>query len=161
KGIFDIRIGDTCRDEIGALADSFNVMTRELSETNNSLRNEIRERKQVEGALRTSEESYRDLFENAQDAIYVHDLNGTYLSGNRAAEKLIGYSRDEVIGRNFSKFVAPEYVEIIRANLKKKLEGKGLTSYEIEVRAKDGRKVPVEVSTRLIYEKGIAVAVQG
>ena len=101
------------------------------------------------------------MFDNAQDAIYVHDLNGTYLSGNRAAEKLLGYSRDEVIGKNFSEFVAPEYVERIRANLNKKLEGKGLTAYEIEVRTKDGRSVPVEVSTRLIYEKGTAVAVQG
>ena len=57
--------------------------------------------------------------------------------------------------------MAPEYAERIRANLNKKLDGKGLTAYEIEVRAKDGRSVPVEVSTRLIYENGIAVGVQG
>src|SRR2546426_2257582 len=69
KGNFNLNIEDTSRDEIGGLAHSFNVMTRELAETNMSLRNEISERKQVETALRKSEESYRDLFDNAQDAI--------------------------------------------------------------------------------------------
>jgi two-component system sensor histidine kinase/response regulator len=161
KGNFDVNMRDNSRDELGGLAQSFNIMTRELSETNGSLRNEISERKQVEEALRESEESYRDLFENAQDAIYVHDLNGTYLSGNRAAEKLIGYGRDEVIGRNFSQFVAPEYAERIRTSLNSKLGDKRPTTYEIEILAKGGQRVPIEVSSRLIYERGAPVGVQG
>ena len=161
KGNFDVNIEDRSRDEIGGLACSFNAMTRKLSETNGSLLNEISERKQIEAALRESEESYRDLFENAQDAIYVHDLKGTYISANRAAEKLVGYTRDEIVGKNIINFMAPKYIEQIRANLNKKLEGQGTTAYEIEVLAKDGRSVPVEVSTRLIYENGTAVSVQG
>jgi PAS domain S-box-containing protein len=122
---------------------------------------DISERKQAEAALRESEKSYRDLFENAQDAIYVHDLNGTYISVNQATEKLAGYTRNEIIGKNFSDFMGPEDVERIRANLKSKLEGTGMTAYEVEVRAKGGRTVPVEVSTRLIYQNGTAVGVQG
>jgi PAS domain S-box-containing protein len=121
----------------------------------------ISERKEAEAALRASEESYRDLFDNAQDAIYVHDLKGTYISANRAAEKLSGYTSAEIVGKNIIEFIAPVDVERIRANLGKKLNGGGLTTYEIEMRTKDGRRVPVEVNTRLIYENGTAVAVQG
>jgi PAS domain S-box-containing protein len=122
---------------------------------------DITERKRAEEALRESEERYRDLFDNAQDTIYVHDLNGTYISANRAAEKLVGYTREEILGKNILDFMAPEYAEQVRANLSMRLDGKELTTYEIEVLAKDGRSVPVEVSTRVIYEKGTAVAVQG
>jgi len=146
------------RDEMEA---KVTERTAELAYANETLQSDIAERKQVEEALRQSEESYRDLFENAQDPIYVHTLDGTYISANRAAQHLTGFTRDEIVGKNFADFMAPEFVEQIRANLNKKLDGKGMTTYEIEVQAKDGRRIPVEVSTRLIYENGTAVAVQG
>lgn len=135
--------------------------TIELTTSNASLLTEIGERERVQTALRLSEERFRELFDNAQDAIYVHDLNGNYTSLNRAAEKLIGYTRDEIVGKNFTEFMAPECAELVRTNLRRKVEEQDLTAYEIEVMAKDGRLVPVEVSSRLIFEKGIAVGVQG
>lgn len=42
-------------------------------------------------------EGYRDLFENARDAIYVHDLNGRYTSVNTAGEVLTGFTRAEIL----------------------------------------------------------------
>jgi two-component system, sensor histidine kinase and response regulator len=122
---------------------------------------DLTERKLAEAVLRKSEERYRDLFENAQDAIYVHDLNGVYISANRAAEKLVDYTRNEILGKNIIDFMAPEYADLIRTNLAEKLRGGGITSYEIEVIARGNRRVPVEVSTRLIYEDGKPVSVQG
>jgi PAS domain S-box-containing protein len=121
----------------------------------------IRERKRAEEALRESEERYRELFENARDAIYVHDLDGKYISVNRAAETLSGYTREEILGHNFSEFVALEHIERACDCLLAKLETEGETTYEVEVLAKDGRRVPVEVSSRAIYENGIIVGVQG
>ena len=125
------------------------------------LEERIAERKRAEDALRESEERYRELFENANDALYVHDLGGTYISVNRAAERLSGYTRDEIIGHNFTEFIAPNHIQNVRYNFCTKLAAQGETSYEVDVIAKDGRRVPVEVSSRAIYENGVMVGVQG
>ncbi len=125
------------------------------------LEERISERKRAEEALRESEERYRELFENARDAIYVHDLAGNYTSVNRAAERLSGYPREEILGRNFTDFVVSEHIDQVRDCLLSKLAQSGETSYEVEVKAKDGRRVPVEVSSRAIYENGEIIGIQG
>ena len=111
--------------------------------------------------IRESEERYRELFENAKDAIYVHDLDGTYIKINRAAEELSGYRREEIVGHKFTEFVAEEHIQYVRESLCAKFGEQDETSYEVDVIAKDGRRVPVEVSSRAIYENGVLVGVQG
>lgn len=125
------------------------------------LEERISERKRAEAALRESEERYRELFENARDAIYVHDLAGNYTSVNRAAESISGYTREEILGRNFTDFVVSEHIDQVRDCLFSKLAQNGETSYEVEVIAKDGRRVPIEVSSRAIYENGEIIGIQG
>jgi len=125
------------------------------------LEEHIAERNRAEAALRESEERYRELFENARDAIYVHDLEGKYMRVNRAAEELSGYRREEIVGHSFVEFVAPEYIQQVRKRFCAKLAKQGETTYEFDVIAKDGRRVPVEVSSRAIYENGLMIGVQG
>ncbi|MBA3240111.1 MAG: PAS domain S-box protein, partial [Acidobacteria bacterium] len=149
------------RDEISKLSRAFVALDQKVAERTRALGQEVIAQTRAEAALREEEERYRELFDNAKDAIYVHDLSGTCLSANRAAVKLTGYSLDEIIGTNFTELMAPEHVERMRANLSKKVEENEPTTYEIELRAKDGRIVPIEGSSRLIYEKGVAVSVQG
>ncbi|HEU4874598.1 MAG TPA: PAS domain S-box protein [Pyrinomonadaceae bacterium] len=125
------------------------------------LEERIAERKCAEVALRESEERYRELFENARDAIYVHDLEGNYIRVNRATETLTGYERDEIVGHNFVEFVAAEHIRYVHKSFYAKLAKQGETAFEVDVIAKDGRRVPVEVLSRAIYENGVMVGVQG
>jgi diguanylate cyclase (GGDEF)-like protein/PAS domain S-box-containing protein len=124
---------------------------------------DITERKRGEEALRQSEEKYRDLFENANDLIYTHDLRGFFTSLNRAGEIITGYKREEVVGTGFhiGRVVAPEYLEQAREMIARKVAGEPPTAYELEIIAKDGRRVSLELSTRLIYQNGKPTGVQG
>lgn len=122
---------------------------------------DITERKRSERALRMSEERYRDLVENATDVIYVHDLDGNYTSVNTAAEKITGYTRAEIMDMNMSGSIAPEFFEKAKSMMAAKLAGEEVTAYEVEVIAKDGRRIAMEVNTRLMYVNGDPVAVQG
>lgn len=118
-------------------------------------------RGQMEQDIQQSEQRYREIFENASDIIYTHDLEGRYTSVNRAAEHLSGYTRDELIGMYVAEIIAPEYLDQANAMQQQKLATGGTTPYEIEVLTRDGRRVTLETNTRLIYQDGQPVGVQG
>jgi two-component system cell cycle sensor histidine kinase/response regulator CckA len=122
---------------------------------------EITDRKRAEEALRESEERYRDLVENAHDIIYSHDLAGHYTSINKAGETITGYTVDEVLELNLAQTVAPEYLPRAKEMLKRKLAGECVTAYEMEIIAKDGRRITVEANTKLVYQNGSPIGVQG
>jgi diguanylate cyclase (GGDEF)-like protein/PAS domain S-box-containing protein len=102
------------------------------------------------------EATYRDLVENASDIIYAHDLEGRITWVNRACERVTGYTRDETLRLRIWDLVAPEY----RAAMEKDLSAE-LQTFDVEIVAKDGRRIPVEVKSRVVYRGQMPVGVQG
>lgn len=115
----------------------------------------------AEDARFRSEHRFRSLVENANDIIYTHDLHGNFTSLNKAGESVTGYSHNEACGLGIADIVAPEYLETVRGMIARKADGDASTVYEVEIFAKDGRRVPLEVSTSILYENGIPAGVQG
>jgi PAS domain S-box-containing protein len=119
------------------------------------------ERCKAESVARESEKRYRELLENANDMIYVHDLEGNFISWNRKAEDLSGYKMSETKALRIMDLVAPEDRALAEEMLAKKLTGRGSAPYTLRLVSKEGQRHEVEVSSRLLYENGRATGVQG
>jgi PAS domain S-box-containing protein len=133
----------------------------ELRSSNLSLLGQMAERLRIEDELRDSQARYQELFENANDIVYTHDLTGRFLSINKAGERITGYHRDELLGQGIDCLLPPEHLERARDMIRRKVQGHVPTVYELEILRKDGERVPLEVSTRIICQEGQPIAVQG
>ena len=129
-----------------------------------SLRRERDFRRQLEVTqqeLRTSEERYRQLFENAHDAIWIHDLEGNFITVNRAAEKMTGYSAEELLKMNVKSFLSEESLDLAHEIRKKILNQESVEQpYEQRIRLRDGSEAFLQLATSLVLDKGKPVAFQ-
>lgn len=121
----------------------------------------ITRRREAQAALRDSEQRYRELFENANDIVYTHDVQGNFTSLNPAGERITGYSRDEAMRMNIANVLAPEYLENVRARIAQKIQPADYTLYQLDMFTKDGRRVSLEVNTKLICNDGEPSFIQG
>jgi PAS domain S-box-containing protein len=94
-------------------------------------------------------EHYRELFENAHDIIFTHDENGKLTSLNKAGEEILGYTREEAATFNFDQLIDPGQQGGFRALLQQLKDGLPGAHCELEMRAKDGRRVVLRVNLRL------------
>jgi PAS domain S-box-containing protein len=99
--------------------------------------------------IQTSEQRWKLLFDAAPDAYYLHDMNGTFLDGNRAAEELTGYHKAEIVGKNLFEFdlLMPDDLAKAAELLQLNRQGKpgGPTSYMLK--KKNGTFAAIEVRT--------------
>ncbi len=159
----DIFITDFQRDSFFETAAIF-VIGNVLSISFASLRRERGYRARLEAAqqdLKTSEERYRKLFENAIDSIWIHDLEGNYISVNNAAEEMTGYSREELYKMNVKKFLPDESLQLARQIKRKLLNNEPFEQpYEQRVYKSDGTEAYIQLATSVVMDKGKQVGFQ-
>jgi PAS domain S-box-containing protein len=111
---------------------------------------DITERRKAEDALSQSEKRFRQLYEATSDAICTQDLEGRFLSGNRAILDMFGLAQEDFIGRKASEFMKPELAPLFETEYLQRLKDTGhyhgITAYY----AKDGHKFYLEYQSDLI-----------
>jgi len=123
--------------------------TGELHATNINLQSEIAVRRRTEEHLRDSERRLGILFESAPDAYYLNDMSGTFIDGNKQAEEVTGYRKDELVGKSFLKLNLLSASQIPKAAklLALNVMGRSTGPDEFVLTRKDGTSITVEIST--------------
>jgi len=104
-------------------------------------------------------EELRELIDSVNDIIYSHDLQGRFISVNRAGTELLGYNEQDILAMNVADVVDPDYLLLAREKIREKAIGVKHHSppYELLCRAREGREVWLEVSTRIAGERIIGI----
>jgi PAS domain S-box-containing protein len=122
---------------------------------------DITELKRMQDQLRESEEKYKCLFENANDAIFIADTtNGIILDANKKAEQLLGCPRQEIIGIHQSAIHPQSKAQYYKDKFRKHIQKGQIFDLEAEVIKKDGTIIPVFISASVITINGKEV-IQG
>ena len=121
----------------------------------------ITERKQSAAALQASEQKYRALMEHAADAVLISDMDGTLLEINAAAETLLGYDREELIGEHLRMIHPVEELPWIAAAFAKFAHVDRLAPGPCHILTKQGHRVPVEINAMAIMvgERKVAMGI--
>jgi len=118
----------------------------------------IRRRLERESAL---EKRYRELIENANDLVFSLDSTGRFISINVAAERILGYSRDEILGKALEDVAAGRHKILAREAATATEEDEVAHRYELDVIARDGRRVVLEVNARARRQENGAIGIEG
>lgn len=97
------------------------------------------------------------IVESSDDAILSNDLNGMVQSWNRGAERIFGYTAEEMTGRHISIIAAPDRADGIPGLLDKIRRGERVDHYETKRRTKDGRVLTVSLTVSPLRDAGGAV----
>jgi PAS domain S-box-containing protein len=112
---------------------------------------DITTRKIAETTLRESEERYRQLVETMNEGLAMADQDYVFTFVNERLSEMLGYSREEMVGQPILRFVHDDYKDFMKDQMSRRRRGEE-RSYEIDWRAKDGRRVYTLISPKGFYD---------
>jgi PAS domain S-box-containing protein len=125
KGMLGFRINISSSDEVGELADSFNIMADSIQERTYS--------------LNKTKDYLQNILDNTHDMVITTDINGCIVEFNTGAEQILGYTREEITGRSVEMFFLDSKK---KKELMKRIDHEGaVKNYETNIRTKQGKDI--------------------
>lgn len=147
-GELDYRVKVIRKDEIGALAVSFNAMAGKLKE-------EISGHKRTGEILKESEQRFRTIFDNATDGILIADTETKrFHTGNTAICNMLGYPAEEINTLGIADIHPKEDLPFVREEFEKQSHGETALAKDIPVKKKDGTVFYADINTSLLTFDG-------
>jgi PAS domain S-box-containing protein len=117
---------------------------------------DVTEQRAAEQALAASRQRLQLLFDRAPDGYYLSDLDGRFVDANRAAEDLVGYRKEELLGKSYldAGLLRPQDVPAAAALLRRSMQGLPTGPDELTLVREDGRAVVVEIRTEPVDVEG-------
>ena len=113
---------------------------------------DVTDRKRALAALEASEERFRDIYENARDAMMTFDFRGRFRTANRRTLELLGYTQEEFLAVSPAD-ITPLEDQARNSEFLKSVWRGDSAPFEIELIAKDGRRVPMEMTARIAIDE--------
>ncbi|MEA2021449.1 MAG: diguanylate cyclase [Candidatus Caldatribacteriota bacterium] len=177
KGNLNYKVGTSSPDEVGQLSRAFDEMTTNLKKSRKELEDysknlekkveertqdleiDIEKRKQTEETLRESEEKFYSISSSANDAIFFIDNDDNISYCNKAAEKMFGYNKEEMLNKELHKLIVPaKYLKDHKKGFTAfQKTGKGPAigkTLELSAIRKNGQEFPIALSLSAVKLKG-------
>jgi PAS domain S-box-containing protein len=99
-------------------------------------------------------ENFKALIEKSYDAVIIVDLRGRGIFVNKSAERTTGYKKEEMLGNSITKVIPRKYWLLFNRKIREAITGKSIPPFEIEIKNKSGKIIPVETWGQAIKKNG-------
>lgn len=136
---------------------------KKCEETVSQLKAELTDlRSSGEAATLNADSAYRFLIDNTRDILWTISLDGRWRFVSRNVERIIHVPVREVLKKTIWDFLPPEYHDMVREKLRRRISGEEIPPYEVEVITGEGKLLPFEIVTSSIKDRaGNIIGVQG
>jgi PAS domain S-box-containing protein len=152
RSITNARLHEAVQQAHSELEQRVDERTRELSVSNERLRQEISQRSRIEHALRESEARYRLLADHATDLVFRSTLEGVILYASPACRTMLGYEPHEMVGQSAYVFTHPDDYEHIGARISEMVQNRSVQVTSCRMLHKQGHVVWVEIAAQCTYD---------